>query len=93
MANVSYSLKRLVVFLTAIVILSISTLYIFDLFIAKPINLPMFTAQAFRITIILIFWLTAILILRRVKPLMTLRIGNQAATIIDYVVLAIAILV
>jgi len=93
LANVSYSLKRLVVFLTAIVILSISTLYIFDLFIAKPINLPMFTAQAFRITIILIFWLTAILILRRVKPLMTLRIGNQAATIIDYVVLAIAILV
>jgi small-conductance mechanosensitive channel len=93
LANVSHSLKRLIVFLTAIVILSISTIYVFDLFIAAPINLPTFTAQAFRITIILVFWLTAIIILRRLKPLITPRIGNQAATILQYVVLAIAILV
>jgi small-conductance mechanosensitive channel len=93
LAKGSFSLKRLVVFLIAIVILSISTLYIFDLFIAKPINLPMFIAQALRITIILVFWLTAILFLRHIKPLMAPRIGNQAATIIQYVMLAIAVLV
>ena len=93
MANVGYSLKRLVVFLIAIVILSICTIYVFDLFVAKPINLPIFTAQTFRVTIILVFWLTAIIILRRIKPLTTPRMGNQAATILQYVVLAIATLV
>ena len=93
MARVVRSFKRLFVFLIAIVILSICTLYVFDLFIAKPINLSIFTAQTFRITIILVFWLTAIIILRRIKPIMTPRMGDQAATILEYVVVAIATLV
>jgi small-conductance mechanosensitive channel len=87
------SLKRLVVFLAFIVILSIGTLYIFDLFLAAPIILPMFIIQAFRIIIILGFWLTAIMLLRRVKTLMMPRIGIQAATIVQFAILAIAVLV
>jgi small-conductance mechanosensitive channel len=75
------------------VVLAISTIYIFDLFVAAPINLPMFVVQAFRIIIIMAFWLTAILLLRRAKPLMTPHVGIQAATILQFAMLAIAVLV
>ncbi len=74
-------------------VLAISTIYIFDLFVAAPINLPMFVVQAFRIIIIMAFWLTAILLLRRAKPLMTPHVGIQAATILQFAMLAIAVLV
>jgi len=90
--RIIYSLKRLIGFLTFIVILAFSTIYIFDLFVAAPINLPMFMVESFRIIIILAFWLTAILLLRRAKPLLTPHIGIQAATIIQFAMLAVAIL-
>jgi small-conductance mechanosensitive channel len=61
--------------------------------VAAPINLPMFVVQAFRIIIIMAFWLTAILLLRRAKPLMTPHVGIQAATILQFAMLAIAVLV
>ena len=92
MPRIIYSLKRLIGFLTFIVILAFSTIYIFDLFVAAPINLPMFMVESFRIIIILAFWLTAILLLRRAKPLLTPHIGIQAATIIQFAMLAVAIL-
>lgn len=92
MPRIIYSLKRLIGFLTFIVILAFSTIYIFDLFVAAPINLPMFMVESFRIIIILAFWLTAILLLRRAKPLLTPHIGIQAATIIQFAMLAVAVL-
>ena len=92
MPRIIYSLKRLIDFLTFIVILAFSTIYIFDLFVAAPINLPMFMVESFRIIIILAFWLTAILLLRRAKPLLTPHIGIQAATIIQFAMLAVAVL-
>jgi small-conductance mechanosensitive channel len=60
--------------------------------VAAPINLPMFIVESFRIIIILAFWLTAILLLRRAKPLLTPHIGIQAATIIQFAMLAVAVL-
>ncbi|MGD0070095.1 MAG: mechanosensitive ion channel domain-containing protein [Candidatus Bathyarchaeia archaeon] len=93
MAHVIYSLERLAVYLIFIVILSIGTLYVFDLFVAAPISLPMLLIQAIRVIIILGFWLTAIMLLRRIKPLMTPKIGIQAATILQFAMLALAVLV
>jgi small-conductance mechanosensitive channel len=93
MANVIHSLKRLTVFLIFIVILSIGTLIVFHLFIAEPISLSKLIEQAVNIIIILGFWLAAIILIRRSKPLMTQRIGNQAATMLQYALLAIAILI
>lgn len=55
LANFIGSLKRLFAFLIFIVILSVSALYVFDLFVAAPIFMPMFIKQAFRIIIILAF--------------------------------------
>jgi small-conductance mechanosensitive channel len=93
LAGIIDSLKRLAVFLIFVVILAISSIYIFDLFVAAPINLPIFIIQSLRIIIILAFWLTAIFLLRRVKSLMTPRIGIQAATILQFAMLAVAVLV
>jgi len=87
------SFKKFAIFLTFITILGISTIYIFDLFIAAPINLPSFLIQAFRISLILGFWLTIILLLRRVKTFTTARIGNQAATVLQFALGAIAVIV
>jgi len=87
------SFKRFAIFLTFLIILGISTIYIFDLFVAAPINLPLFLIQAFRIILILGFWLTIILLLRQAKPFMTKRIGNQAATVLQFSMGAISVLV
>jgi small-conductance mechanosensitive channel len=87
------SLKKLVGFLVFVIVLSIITLSLFDLFVAAPINLPLFTRQAFSIIIIFAFGLTAIIVVsQRIKPLMIPRIGNHAATIIQFVMLAIVVL-
>jgi len=93
MASVIRSFQRLVVYLIIIVILSIGTIYVFHQFIAAPISLPMLIDQAIRIGLIVGFWLAALLIIRRFKPLLTQRIGNQAATIVQYGMLSIAVLI
>ncbi len=87
------SFKRFAIFLTFLIILGISTIYIFDLLVAAPINMPIFLIQAFRIIIILGFWLTIILFLRQAKSFMTTRIGNQAATVLQFSMSAIAVIV
>jgi len=87
------SYKKFGIFLTFLVVLGVSTIYIYDLFIAATINLPSFLIQAFRIIIILGFWLTVILLLRQAKPFMISRIGNQAATVLQFSMGAIAVIV
>lgn len=91
--KIIHSIERLIGFLAIIVILVISTIYLFDLFVAAPIELPMFLRQSVRIVFILFFRLTAILLLRRIKPLLTPHIGVQAATILLFGFLALAFLV
>jgi small-conductance mechanosensitive channel len=87
------SFKRFAIFLAFLIILGFSTIYLYDLFIAATINLPIFLTQAFRIILILGFWLTTILFLRQAKPFMTKRIGNQAATVLQFSIGAISVLV
>jgi small-conductance mechanosensitive channel len=87
------SFKKFSIFLTFLVLLGVSTIYIYDLFIAAAISLPSFLTQALRIIIILGFWLTVILLLRQAKPFMTKRIGNQAATFLQFLMGALAIIV
>ena len=94
MAGIITSLKKLAAFLIIIVFLAAGTLVVFELFIVEPVNLPMFFRQLGQTIIVLAFWLTAIyLIARRVKPLLTPHIGLQAATILQFIMLVIAVLV
>ena len=87
------SFKKFAMFLTFLVVLGVSTIYVFDVFVATPINLPVFLKQASIIIIILGFWLTIMLFLRQAKPLMTKRIGNQTATVIQFLMGTIAIVI
>ena len=91
MARPMPSWQRLVLYLIITLILTIGTLYIFHQFVAEPISLSKLIEQAIEIIIIIVFWLAAIAIIRRFKPLLIQRIGNQAATIVQYLMLAIAI--
>lgn len=93
LAGLVDSFKRFAIFIAFLIILGVSTIYIFDVFVAAPISLPLFLTQALRIIIILGFWLTVILLLRQAKPFMTTRVGNQAATVLEFSLGAIAVIV
>ena len=92
LARIIRSIEHLIGFLVLIIILAISTIYIFDLFIAAPIELSTFLRESTEIAIILFFGLTSLLLLRQAKPLLTLHIGSQAATILQFGFLVIAII-
>lgn len=92
MAQVINSLKRLVFYLLILLIISIGTITIFALFIDTQLSLPVLIDQTLKIAIAIGFSSAAILIVRHFRPFMVLRIGNQAATILQYVLFVIAIL-
>jgi small-conductance mechanosensitive channel len=93
LVNILDSLRKLVAFLAFIIILAISTVLVFGLFIAEPVNLPTFFKQLGDVIIVFGFGLTAIYLLSRSKPLMSPHIGLRAATVIQFFLLAIALVV
>ena len=84
------SLKKLTAFMIVIVVLTVSTILFFELFVAQPINLPTFMLHIADIAIIFVFGLTAIYFLARTKKLLESHIGVQAATVLQFFLLAIA---
>jgi len=93
MARVIPSLQRLVFYLLITLVLTIGVLYVFHEFIAQPISLSKLFEQAVNIIIGILAWSAAIVIIRRFKPYVTQRMGDQASTIVQYVMLAIATLI
>jgi small-conductance mechanosensitive channel len=87
------SFKKFAIVLAFLVVLTVSTVYIFDQFLAAPMNLFTFSRETFRIIIIVGFWLVILVFLRQAKPFMTARIGTPAATILQFSIGAIAVLV
>jgi small-conductance mechanosensitive channel len=87
------SVKKFTIVIVFLVGLAFSTILLFDLFVATPINLPVFLREAFRIILILGFWLTIFFVIRRAKPAMTARVGAQATTILQFFMGTIAVLV
>jgi small-conductance mechanosensitive channel len=87
------SFKKFAVILAFLIVLSVSTVYLYDQLLAAPINLSIFSRETFRITLIVGFWLIIMLFLRYAKPFMTARIGAPAATVLQFSIGAIAVLV
>jgi small-conductance mechanosensitive channel len=87
------SFKKFGILLTFLTVLGFGTVYLFDLFVAAPIDVFIFSRETFRIILIVGFWLIILLFLRRAKPFMTSRIGAQAATLLQFSIGAIAVLV
>ena len=93
MARVIPSLQRLVFYLAITLILTIGILYVFHQFIAEPISLSKLFEQAVDVIIGILAWSAAVMIIRRFKPYVAQRMGEQASTIVQYVMLAIATLI
>ena len=93
MARVIPSLQRLVIYLAITLIFTLGILFVFHEFIAQPISLSKLFEQAVDIIISIFAWSAAIVIIRRFKPYVTQRMGEQASTIVQYILLAIATLI
>jgi small-conductance mechanosensitive channel len=93
MATVTRSLRRLLFYLIITLVLTVGTVFIFHQFVAQPVSLSTLIEQALEIIISVVFWSLAVVIIRRSKPLMAELFGYQAATVLQYVMLPIAILV
>ena len=93
MAGFVDSFKKFAIILASLIILGFGTVYLFDLFVAAPTNLLLFSREALRIILIAGFWLVILLFIRHAKPFMTERIGAQAATVLQFSMGAIAVLV
>jgi len=93
MARVIPSLQRLVFYLLITLVLTIGILYVFHQFIAEPISLSKLFEQAINVIIGILAWSAAVVLIRRFKPIVTQRIGDQASTIMQYLMLAIATLI
>jgi small-conductance mechanosensitive channel len=93
LAGLVDSFKKFAIFLTFLTVLSISIVYLFDQFVATPVNVFAFSRETFRIVLIVGFWLIILLFIQRTKPFMTARIGAQATTILQFSMGAVALLV
>jgi len=87
------SFKRFAIVLTFLTILGFSTIYLFDVFMAMPIDIPLFLRQTLRIILILGFWLLILYLLHRSKPVLTAQIGAQAASVVQITLQAVAIII
>jgi small-conductance mechanosensitive channel len=93
LVDIFSSLKKLAALLIFIVILAASTILFFELFVAGPTNLPMFFDRLVEISLVFIFTLAALFFLRRIKTVLTPRIGLQVATILQFLSMGTAILI
>jgi small-conductance mechanosensitive channel len=93
LASLIDSFRKFVVTLALLVVLSLSTVYLFDQFVAIPIEPFAFSRETLRILLIVGFWLIILLFLQRTKPFMTARIGGPAATVLQFSIGALAVLV
>ena len=91
MAHAIRSLERLVLYLITTLTLTILTLYVFHQFIATSNSLPSLIEESVRIIIILLFAGIALVFIRRFKPFVTQRIGDQFSTIIQYLMTTIIV--
>ncbi|MCW3999875.1 MAG: mechanosensitive ion channel family protein [Candidatus Bathyarchaeota archaeon] len=93
MVSILNSLKKLAVFLFLTVVLAGITIAVFEFFIAGPTNLPMLLERLGTITIIFFFSAIALYFLSKTKRLLTPHIGIRAATIMQFLLIGLAILI
>jgi small-conductance mechanosensitive channel len=87
------SFKKFAIVLTFLIVLGFGSVYLFDLFVAAPIDLLLFSRETFRIILIAGFWLIILLFIRHAKSFMSARVGAQAATVLQFSMEVIAVLV
>ncbi len=92
MLGLENAVKKFTIILASLVGLAFTTILLFDLFIAAPINLPTFIVKTIRIALIIGFWLTILFFIRRSKTSLTSHIGAQAAAVLQFFIGTIAVI-
>ena len=92
MARIVNSLKRLIAVFVSLIGLAIITILLYDLFVAAPIDQHDFVSQTIGIAIVIGFWATILVFIRRSKSIMARHLGEQPATILQVFMATIAIL-
>lgn len=87
------SIKRFIAILVVLVVLAVSTIILFNLLIAAPIEQSAFGSHSILIALIIGFGVVILAFIRRAKPLLTDQVGSQAAIIIQFFLGAIATLI
>jgi small-conductance mechanosensitive channel len=93
LAGILHSLKRLAAFLIFIIILAGATIAFFEVFVAAPTNITGTLDQLVDISIVFFFAAIAIFFLSKVKKLLTPHVGLQAATIAQFLLLTLALVI
>jgi small conductance mechanosensitive channel len=87
------SLKRFVLSLIALVILTLVSVYLFDQLIAEQIGLSGLFHQTGRALIVVVFGSIAIILIRRSKHILSKHVGVHAATVFQFFIILAASLV
>lgn len=93
MAGILDSLKKLAAFLILIVALAVVTIFLFDFFVVGATNLNTFLMRVADISIIFFFAGIATYSLTRAKKLLTPHVGAQAAAVIQFLLVLLAVAV
>lgn len=87
------SLQRLFFYLIILIVISIGTIALFATFIDKQITISALIDHTAKIVAAISLGIVAVVFTRHFKPMMTERIGDQAATIVQYIMVTITVLV
>ncbi len=93
MPNIFNSVKRVAIGLVLLIATAAGALFLFNTFVLEPIDISQLASQIIRITIIAGFWLTILVFINRSKPPIAKHLGEEASTIVQYFMSAIAVLV
>jgi small-conductance mechanosensitive channel len=91
LAGILDSLKKLAAFLILIIALAVITIFLFDFFVAGATNSSTFLVRLADITIIFSFAAVATYSLTRAKKLLTPHVGAQAASVLQFLLLMLAL--
>ena len=93
MPSIVNTVKRFIAGLTILVGIAAATIILYSLLMATAISQHELASESLGIVIIIAFWATILLFIRRSKPLMTKHLGEQASNIVQIFMASIAVLI
>ncbi len=93
MPNFVNSIKRFAVGLVLLTCLAAITIVLYSLYVAAPISEQDIVIQTIGVAIIIGFWATILVFIRRSKPIMARHLGEQPATILQIFLASIAVII
>lgn len=91
--SLAKSLRRLAIGIVVLVLVTFTIVFLFDEFIAVPVKLPDLLRETTRTFIILLFGLVVVFFIRRSRSPIARRVGTHPATVFQFFMVLVAIIV